>query len=278
MPGTRHLIASMLICAWAGSETAAQTTTLVEGHLSSAENTCVSPAQFFQFTHFQLCSYSGGVDISSVVSAAPALDFHNWMGPMDSGGFYPKNFLASPRVDGGYSGSMVGDGKIALAISGRTGHRRFRHRNARAMTRSAARWSSAPANAASTRTTAGPWNNSTASRIRCRRPRSAARRPNAFGGYDYVIGSAGFPFLIKSAAGPYPSEAAFDSATVRSRRTSMPGKCRPAAISRCPPTRPRPSADLPRTVSKSCRMRPARPAAAMSNRISAWRRRSSPTT
>lgn len=207
MQGKRTLIALLFLSGWSGPAAPAPTTTLVEGNLSKAENTCVSPAQFFQFTYFQLCSYSGGVDIAAVVTSAPSLDHHNWMGPLNSGGFYAQNFLDSPRVDGGYSGSTLADGKIALPITGElviedsgtpmpeddrvrgtlvigTGERGVNTNDGWAVERFDSITHTLPTTQVS------------------------SAMANAFGGYDYVIGSAGFPLLLESAAGPFPSEEA----------------------------------------------------------------------
>ena len=199
-------IATLVAMSLAGTIQAAPTVTNIEGSLSKAENTCVSPAQFFQFTGFQLCSYSGGVDIASVTTSAPSLDFHNWMGPLDSGGFYPKGFLQSPATTGGFAGSTAGDGKVALVISGTIsiedfdtpqgdddrisgtlsfgpGERGVGSSNGNAVERFDSVTHTIPATVVSSAT------------------------PNATtGGFDYVIGSAGFPLLLTSAAGDFPSE------------------------------------------------------------------------
>ncbi|MDP6416965.1 MAG: hypothetical protein QGG54_18315, partial [Gammaproteobacteria bacterium] len=103
--------AFMAICL-AGPAQAASTVTNVSGSLSKSENTCVSPIALFTQ---QLCSYSGGEDISNVAGFG---QFRAWMGPMDSGGFYPTGTLLDPGTTGGFSGSVQGDGKVSLAITG----------------------------------------------------------------------------------------------------------------------------------------------------------------
>ena len=207
MRKTGALVTTLMAMCLAGSAWAIPTATNITGHLSKAENTCVSPIEFFQFTYFQLCSYSGGVDIQSVVTSAPSLDFHNWMGPQDSGGFYAKGFLPSPREVNGFTGSTPGDGKIELEFTGTItiedsqtpgvdddkisgtlifgpGERAASSSNGNAVEQFDGITHTIPATTVSSATV------------------------NAMGGFDYVIGSQGYPFLISSAAGDYPSEEA----------------------------------------------------------------------
>ncbi len=204
-------VATLMAMCLAGSAQAVQTETEITGTMSKAENTCVSPVQFFQFDHFQMCSYSGGVDIASVVSSAPSLDFHNWMGPLDSGGYYPKDFLQDPGTDGGFGGSTPGDGKIALPLTGTMTIDDFGTPQG-----DDDRVSGTLIFGPGERAVAGSGGNvverfdGITHTIPATVVSSATERVDGtgapIGGFVYVIGSQGFPLLLTSAAGDFPSE------------------------------------------------------------------------
>ena len=203
----RAFLTALLLSLFVSVAWAVPTTTDIEGEISAAENTCVSPAQFFQFEYFQLCSYSGGVDIAGVLAQPLPPERRNWMGPLDSGGFYEPGTLQSPRTQGGFSGSDPNDGKKNLPFTGQLVIEDF----------------GTPGDPADDRisgtlileafergvNTNDGWAVETWDSITHTIPATqvSSATANAFGGFDYVIGSEGYPFLITSAAGPFPSEA-----------------------------------------------------------------------
>ena len=193
--------AFMAICL-AGPAQAASTVTNVSGSLSKSENTCVSPIALFTQ---QLCSYSGGEDISNVAGFG---QFRAWMGPMDSGGFYPTGTLLDPGTTGGFSGSVQGDGKVSLAITGSISIQDNNSpSNASDDSISGTLVIAAGERAASS--SDGQVVESFTS-ITHTIPATVfdSATSNGMGGFDYVIGSAGFPMLLQSGSGndDYPTE------------------------------------------------------------------------
>ncbi|MGI9342160.1 MAG: Ig-like domain-containing protein [Gammaproteobacteria bacterium] len=187
----------------AGAAVAIPTDTDVTGSLSKAENTCVSPIALFTSTPPQSCNYSGGEDVALLVGSGA---FRVWMGPLDSGGFYATGTGPNPLTT---AGSEPNDGKVNLPI---TGTLTIEDNNT-------------PGNGAddSLRGTliigAGERSVSTSdgsaiesfSSITHTIPNRVfdSAVANGSGGFDYVIGTAGFPALHRSAFGDdYPSESA----------------------------------------------------------------------
>jgi len=179
------------------------TDTAITGSLSKAENTCVSPISLFTSFPPESCSYSGGEDVFVSVGLG---QFKSWLGPLDSGGFYTTGTGPDPLTTGG---SMPADGKANLPITGTVtiednntpgnggddsisgtliigaGERAVSTSNGNALESFSSVTHTIPARVVDHAT------------------------PNAEGGYDYVIGSAGFPLLLHSAYGDdYPSESA----------------------------------------------------------------------
>lgn len=195
-------VATLLLMCLAGTAQAVPTATNISGSLSKAEDTCVSPIALFTA---QMCSYSGGEDVNALVGQG---NVRTWMGPLDSGGYYPKGFLVDPGTTGGFSGSTPGDGKIALPF---TGTITIENNNTPA---------DGSDDSISGTIAFGPGERAASSSdgnvverfdsVTYTLPTTVASSAtsNALGGFDYVIGSAGFPILHHSGPGgdDYPSE------------------------------------------------------------------------
>lgn len=178
---------------------ASSTVTNVTGSLSKAENTCVSPVVL---SSQQGCSYSGGESVADAVGFGI---YRTWMGPMTSGGFYETGTAPDPLTT---DGSTPGDGKVNLQITGSIAVEDF----------------GTPADGTDDRiggtlviaagersviTSAGNVVEGFTS-VTHALPSTPVdfASPNGFGGFDYIIGSAGFPLLLQSGSGSddYPSE------------------------------------------------------------------------
>ncbi|MGI9344069.1 MAG: hypothetical protein ACR2QV_14630 [Gammaproteobacteria bacterium] len=181
---------------------AVPTATAVTGSLSKAENTCVSPIALFTSAPPQSCNYSGGEDLALLVGSGP---FRVWMGPLDSGGFYAIGTGPDPLTTGG---SAPGDGKINLPI---TGTLTIDDNDTPGDGSDDSLSGTLIIGAGERSVTTSDGNaletfSSITHTIPARVVDSAAT--NAAGGFDYVIGTAGFPILHSSASGDYPSEMA----------------------------------------------------------------------
>ena len=208
----RALVAALIAIGLAGPVHAIPTVTDISGSLGKAENTCVSPIAIFTD---QTCSYSGGEDIAVATTGV-----NRWMGPLDSGGFYPIGTLIDPNIEGGYgcpdiaacpAGTppflpFVGDGKVNLPI---TGSITIEDNNSPG--------SGADDSISGTFTIgAGERGVSTSDGKAVERWDSITHTipskvvdsatPNGMGGFDYVVASEGFPGLIGTAIDDYPSE------------------------------------------------------------------------
>jgi len=197
-------IATLFLVCLAGPVQAIPTMTDVTGSLSKAENTCVSPIALFTSDPPQSCNYSGGEDVNILVGQ---LNVRNWMGPLDSGGFYAPGTGPDPLTT---SGSAPGDGKVNLVITGTItieDNQTSGAGNGGDDTISGTLLIGAGERSVST--SGGSALESFTSithTIPSKLVDSAV--DNAMGGYDYVIGSAGFPLLLSSVTGDYPSESA----------------------------------------------------------------------
>jgi hypothetical protein len=195
---------TLMAIGFAGLAQAVPTDTDITGGLSKAENTCVSPIFLFTSNPPQLCSYSGGEDLFNAVGTG---QFRTWMGPLDSGGFYATGTGPDPLTS---AGSMPADGKVNLPI---TGTITIEDNNT-----SGAGNGGDDSISGTLDIGAGERSVSTSdgsalegfSSVTHTLPVKVVDSAvgNAQGGYDYVIGSAGFPLLLSSATGDYPSESA----------------------------------------------------------------------
>jgi hypothetical protein len=179
------------------------TNTAITGSLSKAENTCISPITLFTSFPPESCSYSGGEDLLISVGLG---QFKSWLGPLDSGGFYATGTGPDPLTTGG---SMPADGKVNLPITGTV---TIEDNNTPGNGGDDSMSGTLVIGAGERSVTTFEGNalesfSSVTHTIPVRVVDSAA--PNAQGGYDYVIGSTGFPLLLHSAYGDdYPSESA----------------------------------------------------------------------
>jgi hypothetical protein len=188
---------------FAGLAQAIPTNTAITGSLSKSENTCVSPITLFTSSPPESCSYSGGEDVFVSVGLG---QFKSWLGPLDSGGFYATGTGPDPLTTGG---SVPADGKVNLPITGTvTIEDNNTPGNGGDDSISGTLVIGAGERAVSTSDgNALESFSSVTHTIPVRVVDSAAL--NAQGGYDYVIGSDGFPLLLHSAYGDdYPSESA----------------------------------------------------------------------
>jgi len=193
------VVATFMAMCLAGSVHANPTVTNVMGSLSKAENTCVSPVVL---STQQGCSYSGGEEVDVAVGFGK---FRTWMGPIFSSGFYAASTAPDPLTT---NGSTPGDGKVNLPITGSI----------------TIEDSNTPGNGSddvisgtlviaagerSTTTSDGSVLEGFTSVTHTIPPTVVSDATgNAIGGFDYVIGSAGFPLLLHSGPGndDYPSE------------------------------------------------------------------------
>jgi hypothetical protein len=188
---------------------AVPTDTDITGELSKAENTCVSPIAIFTSNPPQLCSYSGGEDVAIAVGLG---QFKRWMGPLDSGGFYATGEGPDPLIT---EGSAPGDGKVNLPI---TGTITIEDNNTPGAGNGGDDSISGTlvigAGERSVLTSDGTAIESFDSITHVIPVRVVDfATDNALGGYDYVIGTAGFPLLLQSGLGmdDYPSEVASEA-------------------------------------------------------------------
>ena len=186
-----------------GLAQAIPTDTAITGSLSKSENTCVSPITLFTSNPPQSCSYSGGEDVAIAVGTG---QFKIWMGPLDSGGFYATGTGPNPLTTGG---SMPADGKANLPITGTV---TIEDNNTPGDGGDDSISGTLVIGAGERAVSTSDGNalesfSSVTHNIPVKVVDSAA--VNALGGYDYVIGSAGFPLLLHSAYGDdYPTESA----------------------------------------------------------------------
>jgi hypothetical protein len=177
------------------------TVTNVTGSLSKAENTCVSPVVL---SSPQGCSYSGGEAVDAAVGFGM---YRTWMGPMTSGGYYAPGTAPDPLTT---DGSTPGDGKVNLQITGSISI----EDNSSPGDGSDDLISGTLVIAAGERsviTSAGNVVEGFTSVTHTLAPTAVSfASANGLGGFDYVIGSAGFPLLLQSGPGTddYPSESA----------------------------------------------------------------------
>lgn len=187
------------------------TVTNVTGALSKAENTCVSPIEFFSFSEFQLCSYSGGVTLQQLAGSGM---FRNWMGPVDSGGYYASGTLVDPGTTGGFSGSTPGDGKVNLVITGSITVEDGNTAGDGSDDSISGTLIFGPGERGASSSDGNVVERFTSVTHTLPTTVVSSAVSNSMGGYDYVIGSQGYPLLfssgevITSAVGPYPSEVA----------------------------------------------------------------------
>jgi len=178
---------------------ASATVTNVTGSLSKAENTCVSPVVL---SSQQGCSYSGGEAVDAAVGFGI---YRTWMGPMTSGGFYAPGTSPDPLTT---DGSTPGDGKVNLQITGSITVEDYATPGDGTDDRIGATLVIA-AGERSLITSAGNVVEAFTSITHSLPPTPVDfASVNGFGGFDYIIGSAGFPLLLHSGPGgdDYPSE------------------------------------------------------------------------
>jgi hypothetical protein len=216
------LIGTLMAIAVAMQGQAAQVTTPIQGNLGKAENTCVSPIALFVNLN---CQFSGGPMFPGDLGAVDSI------GPLDSGGFYTSaaaapgyEFSTTPGVDAvgtPFTSFLVGlpatpgDGKVELPITGTIviddGGDGFGANDTVEGTivlGPGARLASGSGSAAGSATITESWTSITHTL-----PPTAvsSATANGAGGFDYVLGSDGFPTNIFTAADAFASEAAADS-------------------------------------------------------------------
>jgi hypothetical protein len=223
---------------------AAQVVTNIEGSLGKAENTCVQPIALFAFKN---CNFSGG----ALVSTELGLDA-DAIGPLDSGGFYPDAASAPPFEqsmepgvdDAGVplntflinNGSAYDDDKISPDLSGTItiddGGDGFGDTNdtiaGTLVIGPAARLAPVSGNLAGSSAVVEEW-----AKITHTLPPTAvsSATPNGFGGFDYVLGSDGFPDNIRTGTSGNPAgkgeffaaQVAADSANATAESPWLPG-------------------------------------------------------
>ncbi len=191
------------------------------GSLAIAENTCVLPIATFVFRN---CGYSGGANISADLSG------NVWIGPITSGGFYSSlaaapGFTLSTQTGVDDNGvpltsfvigvrTTPGDGKVSPTVTGNVSVDTATNIVSGSFTigPGARHVLGGPGNSlAGTKTVIESWS----SIVHVIAPSTAdfVIGGNAFGGTDFIIGSAGFPTLLCTGTGAggigdcYPSEA-----------------------------------------------------------------------
>jgi hypothetical protein len=176
---------------------AATVDTAIQGSLGLSENTCVSPIPLFAL---ESCSYSGGETLSLEIGAGLP-----WFGPLGSGGFYATGSAPDPVTT---SGSTPGDGKANLPITGVI----TIDDNGTPADGSDDLISGTLVIGAGERVVSVSGGDAVEgfSSITHTIPATivSSAVPNGDGGFDYVIGSAGFPLLLSGASDDYPSETA----------------------------------------------------------------------
>jgi hypothetical protein len=190
---------------------AASVVTNIEGSLGQAENTCVQPIALFAFKN---CNFAGGALVATELGLDAAA-----IGPLDSGGFYPDAASAPPFElstepgvdDDGVplntymvnNGSSFDDGKIAPLLTGTItiddGGDGFGDTNdtiaGTLVIGPAARLAPVSGNLAGQSAIVEEWTSITHT-LPATLVSSAT--PNGFGGFDYVLGSDGFPDNIRT--------------------------------------------------------------------------------
>ncbi|MBT8442626.1 MAG: hypothetical protein KJO76_09600 [Gammaproteobacteria bacterium] len=155
----------------------------------------------------RLCSYSGGEE---TLVAAGSGSNRTWLGPLDSGGFYATGTGPNPLLT---DGAMPADGKVNLSISGSI---TIEDSNTQGPGNGGDDLVSGTliiaAGERSANTSDGTALESFIS-VTHTIPATvvSSASDNATGGFDYVIGSEGFPLLLSSALDDYPSEMASDT-------------------------------------------------------------------
>jgi hypothetical protein len=199
----------------------AQVATPIQGSLGQAENTCVSPISIFLNL---ICGFSGGPMFPADLAAVGSI------GPLDSGGFYASaaaasgyEFSTTPGVDAVGTPltsflvglpAIPGDGKVGVPLTGSIviddSGDGFGANDTIAGTivlGQGTRLASGSGSAAGSATITESWTSVTHTL-----PATAvsSATPNGAGGFDYVLGSDGFPTNIFTAADAFASEAAAD--------------------------------------------------------------------
>jgi len=211
--------AALVLCAFSIGVQAAQIRNSITGNLSLAENACVSPISIF-LNPAKICNYSGGP--ANFVEASAALQ----AGPLDSGGFYTDTFSAPPFVlstqtgvdDNGVplntylvnNGSVPSDGKVLTPLSGLLtiddGGDGFGDTNdtisGTIVLGPGARIASTGSSLAGAKSVVEQWTSVTHT-LPATTVSSAVA--NGGGGFNYVLGEAGFPGPLCTGMGGNPA-------------------------------------------------------------------------
>jgi hypothetical protein len=181
-----------------------------QGTTGIVEHACVLPIATFVF---QNCGFSGGANISADLTGG-----NQWIGPLDSGGFYSSiaaapGFVLSTQtgVDADGTalntflvgvGSSPGDGKVAPSVTGNlsiTGAGASAQLGGSFTIGAGARLASAGGSLAGSKTVVEEWSSITHT-ITPHATKAGGLTADSFsanglGGNDYIFGSAGFPDL-----------------------------------------------------------------------------------
>jgi hypothetical protein len=172
------------------------------GEFGIVEHACVLPIATFVF---QNCGFSGGANIAADLTGG-----NEWIGPLDSGGFYTSiaaapGFVLSTQTgvdaDGTalntfmvYEGSSAGDGKVAPSVTSNISVDTGTNMVSGSFTIGAgARAASGGGTLAGSGGTVESWTSIV--HVLTAKTADSVIGGNAFGGSDYILGSIGFPSL-----------------------------------------------------------------------------------